>query len=340
MRTLDIPSFTPPRLDALRTLGTEIPAEVGAHRALELAGLAGWGVHKRPLETATLWTPLGGTPEITQALTVPDHYATVREIDGRVPEVLGVVGRTYTVIQNEEHVDLLDTIVDESSGSLSSAGAMRGGRDVFISIKLPDTITVGGVDPVDQYLVAFNSHDGGSAFKLAVTNIRVFCSNQQAAVFKGASASYSIRHTSGARGLMAQARDALGVAFKYDSLFELEAEKMIQQTMDDAAFHALVSSIWEEPTEKSSKAAVTMSENRTRTLEELFHDSPTNRNIRGTVWAGYQALTEYTDHFAPAVLGKHSNTLEEARALRTLTGDSAHNLKARAFNACRDLVSA
>ena len=42
------------------------------------------------------------------------------------PDVLGVVGRGYTPIQNEEHADLLDALVDES-GSLgvSASGAHR-----------------------------------------------------------------------------------------------------------------------------------------------------------------------------------------------------------------------
>ncbi len=31
----------------------------------------------------------------------------------------------------------------------------------------------------------------------------------------------------------------------------------------------------------------------------LFHDSPTQQTVRGTAWAGYQAVVEYVDHYAP-----------------------------------------
>jgi len=60
-------------------------------------------------------------------LAVPEHFATIRTnpVTGR-PDVLGVVGRGYTPIQNEEHAALLDALVDES-GSLgvSVPGAGR-----------------------------------------------------------------------------------------------------------------------------------------------------------------------------------------------------------------------
>jgi hypothetical protein len=37
---------------------------------------------------------------------------------------------------------------------------------VFLSTKLPETVTVGGVDPLATYLAALNSHDGSMAFRL------------------------------------------------------------------------------------------------------------------------------------------------------------------------------
>ncbi|WBF79041.1 hypothetical protein SEA_BOLT007_73 [Arthrobacter phage Bolt007] len=323
-----------PRPDALHVLGKEIPEGLSAAEAMAHAGLSGWNVHKRPLETATLYDG-----ELVNPLVVPGHYATVRTNPAtREPEALGVVGRTYVPIQNEAHVELLDTIADEGGARFATAAEMYGGRSVFMSILLPDSVTIGGVDPIEKYLVAFNSHDGSSSFKIAATNVRVFCANQQSAVMKGALSSFTVRHTSGARGILAEARRALEIAFKYDSLFELEAEKMIQQTMSDAMFHELVDGLFAAPAEEAAKASHTKHEARIETLESLFHDAPTNRNIRGTVWAGYQAVTEYVDHYAPAVLGAHARTIEEARAIRTLTGDTASTLKNNAFRISRELV--
>ncbi|MFD0375814.1 DUF932 domain-containing protein [Streptomyces sp. NPDC127112] len=46
------------------------------------------------------------------------------------------------------------------------------GRPVFLTMKLPQTMTTGRSDKVDLYIAAFNSHDGSSAFRIvgAVTH--------------------------------------------------------------------------------------------------------------------------------------------------------------------------
>jgi phage/plasmid-like protein (TIGR03299 family) len=259
------------------------------------------------------------------ALPVLDQFATVRTnpVSGGV-DVLGVVGRGYTVIQNEEHADLLNRVVDESGAHFETAGSLRGGRSVFLSMKLPRTMNIGGIDPVDLYLIALNSHDGTSAFRLLVSPVRVVCANTQALALRRAQSSFSIRHTSGAKGNIAQAREALGLTFKYAETFEREAEQMIAQSMTDAQFAQIIGQLW--TTESESKRSGTITANRTDLLTGLFCEAATNANIRGTRWAGYQAITEYLDHFAP-VAGKS----ELARAERVASGGTVTALKSRAF---------
>jgi len=258
-------------------------------------------------------------------LPVPDQFATVRTnpVSGGV-DVLGVVGRGYTVIQNEEHADLLNRVADEGGACFETAGSLRGGRSVFLSMKLPRTMTIGGIDPVDLYLIALNSHDGTSAFRLLVSPVRVVCANTQALALRRAQSSFSIRHTSGAKGNIAQAREALGLTFKYAETFEREAEQMIQASLTDAQFAQIIGKLW--TTESGSKRSATITANRADVLTGLFSDAPTNASIRGTRWAGYQAITEYLDHFAPVAGGT-----DTARAERVASGGTVTTVKARAF---------
>jgi len=58
-------------------------------------------------------------------------------------------------------------------------------------------------------------------------------------------------------------------------------------------------------------------------------DADTNAAIRGTRWAGYQAVTEYLDHAAP-VNGKTASDKAINRALRSIDG-AAVDLKEKAF---------
>jgi len=315
-------SFVSAREHAWHRLGTVLPAEFDAAQAMSYARLGGWNVRTMALQTA----PVLSADGVFGALPVPDQFATVRTnpVSGSV-DVLGVVGRGYTVIQNEEHADLLNRVVDESGGAhFETAGSLRGGRAVFLSMKLPRTMNIGGVDPVDLYLIALNSHDGTSAFRLLVSPVRVVCANTQALALRRAQSSFSIRHTSGARGNIAQAREALGLTFKYAEVFEREAEQMIQQSLTDAQFAQIIGKLW--TTESESKRSATITANRADVLTGLYADAPTNANIRGTRWACYQAVTEYLDHFAPVQGGT-----DTARAERVATGGTVTTVKARAF---------
>ncbi len=314
-------SFVSAREHAWHRLGTVLPAEFDAAQAMAYAKLGGWNVRTMALQTAPVLSDDG----VFGALPVPDQFATVRTnpVSGSV-DVLGVVGRGYTVIQNEEHADLLNRVVDESGGAqFETAGSLRGGRSVFLSMKLPRTMNIGGIDPVDLYLIALNSHDGTSAFRLLVSPVRVVCANTQALALRRAQSSFSIRHTSGAKGNIAQAREALGLTFKYAEVFEAEAEQMIQASLTDAQFARIIGKLW--TTESESKRSATITANRADVLTGLFTDAPTNANIRGTRWAGYQVITEYL-HFAPVAGGT-----DTARAERVATGGTVATVKARAF---------
>ncbi len=243
-------SFVSAREHAWHRLGTVLPAEFDAAQAMQFARLGGWNVRTMALQTA----PVLSADGVFGALPVPDQFATVRTnpVSGSV-DVLGVVGRGYTVIQNEEHADLLNRVVDEGGAHFETAGSLRGGRSVFLSMKLPRTMNVGGIDPVDLYLIALNSHDGTSAFRLLVSPVRVVCANTQALALRRAQSSFSIRHTSGARGNIAQAREALGLTFKYAEVFEREAEQMIAQSLTDAQFAQIIGKLWTTESESSGQ---------------------------------------------------------------------------------------
>jgi phage/plasmid-like protein (TIGR03299 family) len=319
-------SFVSARRHGWHLLGTVLPAGFDAAAAMSHAKLGGWHVRKEPLQTVPIISADGVT-----TLDVPGQFATVRTnpVTGR-PDVLGVVGRGYTPIQNEEHAALLDTLVDESGAHYETAGSLKGGRQVFITMKLPNTMLIGGVDPVDLYLIALNSHDGTSAFRLLVSPVRVVCANTQAAAISRARSSFSIRHTSGARGYIEEARQALGLTFAYAEAFQAEADALIAQSFTDAQFAEIVTRLW--PVDEKSERSKTIAANRSHALNRLWRRSPTNTVIRGTRWAAYQAITEYTDHYAPVADKRNP---DGARAERALTSTSVGQVKTRAFDLLR-----
>lgn len=310
-------AFVSARVDAWHRLGLVTASALTVEEALESALLSGWNVRKVALQTEAVMDANGAG-----SLPVMNHYATVRTNPvTKGTDVLGVVGKKYHPIQNEQHALLLNTLVDMSGAHFETAGSLRGGREVFVTMKMPDHMKVGGVDNVDLYLAALNSHDGSSAFRLLVTPVRIVCANTQAAALKSAKSSFAIRHTSGANAAIAQARQALGLTFTYQKAFEEEAERMIQQSMTDREFMSIMGRLFPEPGE-GNQLAVRRYQEKMNTLENLFTTAPTNEAIRGTRWAGYQSLTEYIDHYAPAQRTQWTNDLDTARAMRSLGVDA------------------
>jgi hypothetical protein len=126
------------------------------------ARLGGWHVRKRAVQ-ATLLTDDGAA-----TTTIDGKYVTVRtnpvtgleEVIGLTAGHAGIVGETYTAFQNESLTDHLETMTDESGAFLDTAGSMRGGADVFVTMKLPTTMLVGGVDELDVNIAILNNHTG------------------------------------------------------------------------------------------------------------------------------------------------------------------------------------
>ena len=195
-------SFANSRTDAWHRLGQPVGHAMTAREALDAAHLSGWNVHKMALQ-------IPREPIITEKVTtpppieVPDQFATVRTnpIHGGI-DYLGVVGSKYEPVQNEASCTLLDALTEEGGAVYETAGALRGGRDTFVTMKLPNSMDFegrdGSKDRTDWYLAALNSHDGSSAFRFLLTPIRIVCANTQTAAIARAKASFAIRHTGGA----------------------------------------------------------------------------------------------------------------------------------------------
>ena len=314
-------AFVSAHQHAWHRLGTVLPSEFTAAQAMEHARLGWWNVRKEHLQAVVV------TDEGVTTIEVPDRYATVRTnpVTGQ-PEALGVVGASYVPIQNEEHCDLLDALVDESGAHFETAGSLKGGRQVFITMRLPQTMQVGGLDAVDTYLTACNSHDGSMAFRLMVTPVRVVCANTLAAAIRGARASFSVHHTTGARSQIQAAREALGLTFRYMGALQTEAERMLETTMTDAQFTALVRDLW-PVSEHASPRTRNTATRRSNELAYLWHDADTNAAIRGTRWAAYQTVTEYLDHYTPVGPKRDAIRVRAERAI----SDATNALKSRAF---------
>ncbi|HRU09885.1 MAG TPA: DUF932 domain-containing protein [Thermoanaerobaculia bacterium] len=237
--------------------------------------------------------------------------------------------RKAPVTATEIHDDGV-TSLEVPGATFDTAGSLRGGRQVFVTMRLPEHLSIGGSDRVDLNIAALNSHDGSSAFRVLITPVRVVCANTQHAALRNHLSSWSIRHTRNAKAAVQAARDTLGLTFAYVEAFEAEAERMINTSVTDAAFFELVQNLFPSPSPEAPARTRNAARRRQASLAHLWHDAATQSGIAGTAWAAYQSVVEYVDHFAPV---RDKADAAMARALRLLTTDEPARIKARAWTA-------
>lgn len=303
-------------------LGTVTESAVTAEDALRLAHLD-WEVTKEPL-TASIITEDG-----VESVEVPGKFATVRQNPFTSKhEALGVVGSAYTVVQNADNADFLNALVNESGAHFETAGSLNGGRTVFVTMKAPEGLMIAGTDAVDMYLVATNSHDGSSTFKVAATPTRVVCANTLRAGLNGAKATFSTRHTSGAKDRIEEAHKALGLMWNYGSLFEAEGTRMAETKISTDTFDSIVAGLFPEAKDETDR----VKKSRQQAIAQvgfLYREAPTQEGFRGTAWGAYNALTEYADWAWP-IRGDKDGAL---RAERVATGGWVDTFKQSAWSA-------
>ncbi len=155
----------------------------------------------------------------------------------------------------------------------------------------------GANDHTKLYLIVWTSHDGSVAVQAAVTPVRVVCQNTLNLAMRNAKQSFKIRHTQSVEGRIQVARETLGLALGYFDEFEKEAQALYAQSITDAEFSKLIQTIYPKPDKDAAKVAITKWENKVVLLDELYHNSPTNANIKGTKWGAFNALTERLDYY-------------------------------------------
>lgn len=245
-----------------------------------------------------------------------DQFHTVRVDTGAA---LGVVGARYAPIQNRQGFEFLQELVGRFDLVWESAGLLRGGRRVFISIRLPEAVRVdadGINDLIVPYVAVMNDHTGNGQFQCVVTPWRPVCANTERFAVRDAHTRWAVRHTAGATSQIKEARRTLGLSVRYFEQFADEETALARTDIALDEFHQVIADLWplddDAPARTRTNHAV-----RTATLTHRF-DTETAQ-VGRTAYAAERAITGYLDHVAPRRPGK-TMTEEIARATAALEG--------------------
>lgn len=250
--------------------------------------------------------------------TTEGRFHTVRDDTG---SDLGIVGRNYEVIQNRQLFEFLQELVASYDVVWESAGSMRGGSKVFVSMRLPEDVTVdadGINDQIIPFIVAVNTHDGCSTSQVVVTPWRPVCGNTERFAVRDAYTRWVIRHTKSATDRIKEARRTLGLSVKYFENWATEENQLAQTDLAIDDFHKVIADLWpldDDPSDTKKKNA----DERRDQITGLFETEA--KRVGRTAYAGERAITEHLDHFAsirPSAVMR-DNVLG-ARGLRLLEG--------------------
>jgi len=259
----------------------------------------------------------------------PESKMVIREDNNMV---LGVVGNKYKVIQNEDQIAAISPLVESGFAKYDTAGLVYGGQIGWAMLKLNDEITLpGSNDRVLKYLMALWSHNGAFSFRIFPAPMRAFCANMLNSLLQSANRGIAIRHTSSADARIKEASRLIEASQGFYSDFAERAYALQSQAMTDTQMKDLTEHLFPAKTNDDGDSEVsTRSANIRENLMDLFVNGAGHEAIRGTAWAGYNAVAEFTDHHRTTRTAEGENE-KETKLASSLWG-AGNSLKAKAIN--------
>lgn len=290
-------------------LGTVVAGLLTAKEAIDAAHL-NWNVDFRPILVAG------------KLIDQKEYQATVR---CDTLETLGIVKGRYEIIQNQECFDFLDSLVADGELKYETAGALRGGKQVWMMAKYNGEIDINS-DKHRMWLLLVTSHDGSKCLECCWVTERVVCANTLSIALKGKSNSVKIRHSAAWESKRSEAQRILGLTQDYfgemrQALSGLNEQPMTQDDMQ--AFSKLLFPA------KDESSVPTRTQNIRSEVSDLF--SKGQGNLGQSRWDALNAVTDYVDHNS-TIRGENSTRLESSlfgtgaatkqKAFEYLTGEN------------------
>ena len=216
---------------------------------------------------------------------------------------LGVVGKDYTLIQNQQAFDFFDDLVGEGAVTYESAGVLGKGERIWVSAKLPNHFKING-DEIDNFLFFTNGHDGTIACNIGFTPVRIVCQNTLQMALKGAKQKITIRHTKNAKERLDEAHRILGITNSLVTEAEeiFNAMSKIKITDKEATqFIARSFAINKELTEQAEVQLALQerrANNKIDAIFEYYQSDPTQQTkaVKGTLFGVYNSVIGHLNH--------------------------------------------
>jgi phage/plasmid-like protein (TIGR03299 family) len=301
--------------------GTAVNAE-SASEAARQAGLD-WNVMLADME-AIVSNKVNEFETLTDHYPVPKRQAVLKLGKDNNNEVIGVVGDKYKIVQNMEVFSALDTLVDSGDARYTAAGEYNNGANIWMVMELPVGVQVAN-DPHAAFLLVQSSHDGSCAVRIRPIIERLFCMNQINRIIKGKHKNdytYVMKHTTNSELSVNDIRNITQLTYDSIQQYETIAGTLLQRKVDERQVRNIFKAVWALPSEveNAPEHLLSQGQRRQRTIAlngresawNIYSQSHTQENIRGTAFGVWQAVVEHADHYASGG--------SDRRAIATISG--------------------
>ena len=279
-------------------LGQILESAPTAEDAIVAAGLD-WEVASKPI-----YINFGGGRQ-----KIDNYVANTRMSDGKV---LGVVSDRYSIVQNREAFQFVDSLLEEGL-TYETAGSLEGGKNIWLLAKMPKDKILD--DDMEPYICFTNRHDGMGSIRCCMTPVRVVCNNTLNLALRSAKRSWSTRHIGDMQGKLEEARYTLGMISEYTSALKTEAERLSEISVSDAVIESMLDTLY--PIKEGDSD---IRKKRVSNMKEQFFGclkAPDVLPYSGTAYSVIMAATDYADHSEPTRL---TSSYKETRWGQIITG--------------------
>lgn len=266
-------------------LGVDVSSARNSQEAMQLAGL-NWDVESKPIFDE-------------HGNELPNFKANVRSDDDGL---LGIVTDKYHIVQNADAFKFTDDLVNNGNIKYERAGVFRNGKSIWLLGKMPETKVLN--DEVAPYIVFINSHDGSGSVRVAMTPIRIICSNALNVALKNASRTWSARHMGHIQTRLTEAQHTLGLANNYMVALNEEAERLANEKISDTQVEqvfALINPIdYKNDSERKIKNIMKIKQQ----MFECYAAADISKYY-GTMYGLLNAIADMTTHQTPTRVARN-----------------------------------
>lgn len=244
--------------------------------------------------------------------------------DGHL-EDLGIAGKGYQPVQPIAAAQFGQAVLDEGGATVVASagyGDPQGSR-MYLALKMPDGLLVGGADPHDLYLTIGNSYNRETGLWGCVAPIRIECTNQAAGIFGRCANRFTLRHTGDMQTKVSEVQHALRITGTFAEQYKIAAEQMLAEPMIGREIDDFLAKLLPTPADVKTERGADAWVDKRRHVRTIITSGENNQFGRGTRYAAYQGAAEYADHHSKA-------NSQLTRYTRLVDGGHVEDIKVRA----------